>query len=125
MNLSSKTVVLPSIVLLIGTILGTTATDVFAADDPFKNKVKIDTNVDNKNTCDESDNGENLAICKITDNLQTSTFTLQGEKNKVSIDLKGDNHNGCDEKGEGDNISECTITTERSIGPIEILKNVS
>ena len=39
MNLSSRTVLLPSIVLLIGAVCSTAATNAFAADDPFKNKV--------------------------------------------------------------------------------------
>ena len=68
MNLSSRTVLLPSLVLLIGAILGTTATSAFAADDPFKNKVEIDTDVDNKNTCDESGEGFNQGLCVVTDN---------------------------------------------------------
>lgn len=123
MNLSSKTVVLPSIVLLIGTVLGTTATDAFAADDPFKNKVKIDTDMDNKNTCDESNDGTNNAICSIADALHTDPFTVQGEKNKISLDFKGDNHNGCDEKGDGDNSAICDIATDRQIGPISIVKD--
>ena len=85
MNFSSRTVLLPSIVLLIGAVFGTTATNAFAADDPFKNKVAIDTNVDNKNTCDETGEGHNQAVCAITDNLETSTFTMQGEKNKIQL----------------------------------------
>jgi hypothetical protein len=43
MILSSRTILIPSIVLLIGSVIGTTATNAFA-DDPFKNKVNIDTN---------------------------------------------------------------------------------
>lgn len=121
MNLSSRTVLLPSLVLLIGAILGTTATSAFAADDPFKNKVEIDTDVDNKNTCDESGEGFNQGLCVVTDNLETGTFTMQGEKNKISIDVEGENHNDCDEKGDGDNESDCIITSNRGIGEINIL----
>ncbi|HET8847636.1 MAG TPA: hypothetical protein VFM20_02500 [Nitrososphaeraceae archaeon] len=121
MNLSSRTVLLPSIVLLIGAVLGTTATNAFAVDDPFKNKVEIDTDVDNKDTCDESGEGFNQALCVVTDNLETETFTMQGEKNKISIDAEGENHNDCDEKGDGDNESECIITSNRGIGEINIL----
>lgn len=98
MNFSSRTILLPSIVLLIGAVFGTTTTNAFAADDPFKNKVAIDTNVDNKNTCDETGEGHNQAVCAITDNLETSTFTMQGEKNKISINAEGENHNDCDEE---------------------------
>jgi hypothetical protein len=121
MNLSSKTVLLPSIVLLIGAVFGTTATNAFAADDPFKNKVDIDTDVDNKNTCDESGDGFNEAVCAINDNLETHTFTIQGEKNKISIDVEGENRNDCDEKGEGDNESDCAVTSNKEIGEINIL----
>ena len=121
MNLSSRTVLLPSIVLLIGAVFSTTATNAFAADDPFKNKVEIDTDVDNKNTCDETGEGFNQAVCAVTDNLETGTFTMQGEKNKISIDVDGENHNDCDEKGDGDNESVCAYTSNREIGQIYIL----
>ena len=121
MNLSSRTVLLPSIILLIGAVFGTTATNAFAADDPFKNKVEIDTDVDNKNTCDETGEGFNEAVCAVNDNLVTSPFTLQGEKNKISIDVEGENHNDCDEKGDGDNESACAITSNKEIGEINIL----
>ncbi len=121
MNLSSRTVLLPSIVLLIGAVFSTTATNAFAADDPFKNKVEIDTDVDNKKTCDETGEGFNQAVCAVTDNLETGTFTMQGEKNKISIDVEGENHNDCDEKGDGDNESVCAYTSNREIGEINIL----
>src|SRR5688572_13426788 len=121
MNLSSRTVLLPLIVLLIGAVFGTTATSVFAADDPFKNKVEIDTDVDNKSTCDETGVGHNQAVCDVIDNLETSTFTMQGEKNKISIDVEGENRNDCDEKGEGDNQSVCEIISNKEIGEINIL----
>jgi hypothetical protein len=66
MNLSLKAVLIPSIVLLIGTVLGTSATNAFA-DDPFKNKVKIDTEQNNTNSCNESGDGDNNSDCSITD----------------------------------------------------------
>ena len=47
MILSSRTILIPSIVLLIGSVIGTSATNAFA-DDPFKNKVNIDTNTKQK-----------------------------------------------------------------------------
>ena len=122
MNLSSKTVLLPSIVLLIGAVIGTSATNAFADDDPFKNKVEINTDGDNKNTCDESQDGNNNAGCSISDSLKTDTFTIQGEKNKVSLDLKQDNKNDCDESGNGNNNAVCTISTSKNIGPIDIVK---
>jgi len=121
MNLKSRNTLLPSVVLLIGTVFGTTATNAFAEDDPFKNNVQIETDVDNKNTCDETETGVNQALCVVTDNLETGTFTIQGEKNKLSIDVEGENHNDCDEKDDGDNESECIITSNRDIGEIDIL----
>jgi len=124
MNLSSKIVLLPSIVLLIGTVFGTIATNAFAADDPFKNKVEIDTDDENKNSCDETQEGFNTATCVIADNFATDTFTIQGEKNKISLDLKQENQNDCDESGDGNNDSVCTITTNKHIGPIDILEEL-
>ena len=66
------------IVLLIGAVFITTATNAFAADDPSKNKVETDADVDNKNSCDETGEGFNQAVCAVTDNLKTGTFTMQG-----------------------------------------------
>ena len=120
MNLSSKTIIIPSIVLLIGTVLGTSATNAFA-DDPFKNKVKIDTQQDNTNSCDESQLGDNNSDCEIRDTTVTDTFTIEGEKNKVLLDFDEKNINDCDETGDGDNNSVCTITDTKVIGPIDIL----
>ena len=120
MNLSSKAVLIPSIVLLIGTVLGTSATNAFA-DDPFKIKVKIDTQQDNTNSCDESQQGNNNSECEITDTTVTDTFTIEGEKNKILLDFDEKNKNDCDESGNGDNNSFCTITDTKAIGPIDIL----
>lgn len=85
------------IFLLIGVVFNTTTMNAFAIDDPFKNKVEIDTDVDNKNTCDETGEGFIQAVCAVTDNLETGRFTMLGEKNKISIDVEGENHN--DERG--------------------------
>jgi hypothetical protein len=120
MNFSTRTILLSSIVLLVGAIFGTTTTSTYA-DDPFKNKVEIDSDVENENTCDETGDGFNQPVCAEIDNLETSTFTIQGEKNKISIDAAGENHNDCDEKGEGDNESVCAITSNKEIGEINIL----
>ena len=120
MNLNSNTVIIPSIVLLIGTVLGTSATNAFA-DDPFKNKVKIDTQQDNTNSCDESQQGDNNSDCDTTDTTSTQTFTIEGEKNKILLDFDEKNINDCDESGHGDNNVVCTITDTKVIGPIDIL----
>lgn len=75
MNLTSRTVPLPSIVVLIGAVFGTT-TNVFAAEDPFKNRVEIDTDVDNKNTCDETGDGFIQGLCVVTNNFEIGKFTM-------------------------------------------------
>jgi len=62
MNLSSKTVLIPSIVLLIRTVFGTSATNAFA-DDPFKNKVEINDDTKQKNECDNENSGLNSVGC--------------------------------------------------------------
>jgi hypothetical protein len=121
MNLSSKAVLIPSIVLLIGTVLGASTTNAFA-DDPFKNNVQIDTEQDNTNSCDESQEGDNNSQCRITDTLTTDPFTVEGEKNKISLDFDEKNKNDCDESGDGDNNSDCTIDDTKDIGPIDILE---
>lgn len=60
MNLSSRTILIPSIVLLIGSVIGTNA----FADDPFKNKVNIDTDTKQKNDCEGEASATNSAVCK-------------------------------------------------------------
>lgn len=64
-NLGTMTLLLPSIALLIVAVIGAPTTIALAAEDPFKNKVSIEIDEDNKNTCDESDNGNNNAGCII------------------------------------------------------------
>jgi hypothetical protein len=116
MNLSSKTILIPSIVLLIGTVFGTTtATNAFA-DDPFKNNVDIKTH--STNSCDESEAGLNDADCEISKSFTTDTITVNGDQNKVSVDQK--TKNDCDESGDGDNTSFCSITDSIDIGPIDL-----
>jgi hypothetical protein len=117
MNLSSKTVLIPSIVLLIGTVFGTSATNAFA-DDPFKNRVEIEVG-DNTNSCDEKDDGNNNAFCKVTDQTTTSGVSVEGEKNKVKLET-GDNKNDCDESGDGNNNADCESDSTKNIGPIII-----
>jgi len=70
-----------TIVLLIGTVFGTSATNAFA-DDPFKNKVNIETDIDNTNSCNETGSGDNNPFCKVYDHLTTDTFTIQGKRTK-------------------------------------------
>ena len=63
MNLSSRTILIPSIVLLIGSVIGTSATNAFA-DDPFKNNVNIDTDTKQKNDCEGEASAINSVVCK-------------------------------------------------------------
>lgn len=64
MNLSSKTILIRSIVLLIGSVIVSSATHAFA-DDPFKNKVNIDTDAkQKKNDCDTDASATNSVVCK-------------------------------------------------------------
>ena len=100
MNLDSKMLLVLSIVLIIGAVIGASVAKVFA-DDPFKNKISIETDEENKNTCDESNSGNNNADCIIADSLSTDEFTAPGEKNKISLDFENMNKNDCDEKGDG------------------------
>jgi hypothetical protein len=53
MNLDSKTLLVPSIVLIIGAVIGASAASVFA-DDPFKSKLSPDLKQDNKSDCNDS-----------------------------------------------------------------------
>jgi hypothetical protein len=53
MNFDSKTLLISSIVLIIGAVIGTSAASVFA-DDPFKGKSSLEQKEDNKNDCNDS-----------------------------------------------------------------------
>ena len=86
MNLSSRTILIPSIVLLIGSVIGTSATNAFAYD-PFKNKVNIDTDTKQKNDCDTDASGTSSEGCLASDKTTTDTIVVQGEKNKVDLTL--------------------------------------
>jgi hypothetical protein len=64
MNLDSKTLLVPSIVLIIGAVIGASAASVFA-DDPFKSKVSLDLKEDNKSDCKDSVDGGMDGSCQI------------------------------------------------------------
>lgn len=53
MNFDSKTLLISSIVLIIGAVIGASAASVFA-DDPFKGKSSLEQKGDNKNDCNDS-----------------------------------------------------------------------
>jgi hypothetical protein len=64
MNLDSKTLLVPSIVLIIGAVIGASAASVFA-DDPFKSKVLLDLKENNKSDCNGSVDGGMDGSCLI------------------------------------------------------------
>ena len=64
MNLDSKTLLVPSIVFIIGAVIGASAASVFA-DDPFKSKVSLDLKEDNKSDCKDSVDGGMDGSCQI------------------------------------------------------------
>ena len=124
MNLGIMTILLPSIALLLATVFIAPATTALAADDPFKNKISIETDEENKNTCDESNSGNNNADCIIADSLSTDEFTAPSEKNKISLDFENMNKNDCDEKGDGNNNADCLIALAKIIGPISVQEDL-
>ena len=70
-NLSPRTILIPSIVLLIGSVIGTSATNSFT-DDPFKNKVNIETDTKQKNNCDTGASGTSSEGCLASDKAATA-----------------------------------------------------
>ena len=119
MNLSSRTIVIPSIVLLIGSVIGTSATHAFA-DDPFKNKVNIDTDTKQKNDCDTDASGTSSEGCLASDKTTTDTINVQGEKNKVDLDFDAKQKNDCEGKASATNSVVCKTLVDRDIGEINI-----
>jgi hypothetical protein len=119
MNLTSKTILLPSIVLLIGSVIGTSATTAFA-DDPFKNKVEIDDNIKQKNDCNVDTSGPGSLGCAADEKTTTSTINVQGEKNKVDLDLDTKQKNDCKGEASGSNTIVCETSATHDIGEINI-----
>jgi hypothetical protein len=64
MNFDSKNLLISSIVLIIGAVIGASAASVFA-DDPFKGKSSLDLKEDDKNDCNESGHGDTDGSCHI------------------------------------------------------------
>jgi hypothetical protein len=124
MNLSSKTVLIPSIALLIGTVFGTGATNAFA-DDPFKNKVEIEDDTKQKNDCDVDATGGSSLGCSASVSLTTQQINVQGEKNKVDLDFKTKQKNDCDGEASGGNSEVCDAFVNRNIGNINIFPSQS
>ena len=120
MNLSSKTILIPSIVLLIGSVIGSSATHAFA-DDPFKNKVNIDTDAkQKKNDCDTDASGTSSEGCLASDKTTTDTINVQGEKNKVDLDFDAKEKNDCEGEASATNSVVCKALVDRDMGEINI-----
>jgi len=64
MNFDSKTLLISSIVLIIGAVIGASEASVFA-DDPFKGKSSIEQKEDNKNDCNDSRTAGTDGSCSI------------------------------------------------------------
>lgn len=64
MNFDSKTLLISSIVLIIGAVIGASAASVFA-DDPFKDKSSIEQKEDNKDDCNGSRTAGKDGSCSI------------------------------------------------------------
>jgi hypothetical protein len=78
MNLDSKTLLVPSIVLIIGAVIGASAASVFA-DDPFKSKVSPDLKEENKNDCNDSGDGNMDGSCQIGKSHDIDVLKLNGK----------------------------------------------
>jgi hypothetical protein len=119
MNPVSKTITIPSI-LLIGTVIAMSTTNVFA-DDPSKNKVKIDIDAQQKNECDDTHaSGTDSQGCLATEVTDTNTINVQGEKNKVDIDVDTKQKNECDGTTTGTSSRVCDTFARHDIGVINI-----
>jgi len=119
MNLDSKTILIPSIVLLIGWVICTSATHAFA-DDPFKNKVNIDTDAKHKNDCDTDASGTSSEGGLASDKTTTDTVNIQGGKNKVDLDFEAKQKNDCEGEVSATNSVVWKALVDRDIGEINI-----
>ena len=120
MNLSPKSMLIPSIVLLIGTIVGVSVPSAFA-DDPFKNKVNIDDSIKQKNDCDVDASGTGSDACFAAVETHTDTINVQGEKNKVDLDFDSKQNNECEGEASAINSVICGTFVTHDIGEINIL----
>jgi len=120
MNLSSRTILLPSIALLIGAVLSTTSATTAYADDPFDNEINRDIDVKHTNSCDESGNGNNNADCEFNDSNNVGQINVEGEENEVNSDVDLKHKNDCDESGDGDNNAFCHDNSSTDIDDINI-----
>jgi hypothetical protein len=64
MKFDSKTLLISSLFLIIGAVIGASVASVFA-DDPFKNKSSPEPAEDKKNNCNDSAKGDTDGSCQI------------------------------------------------------------
>ncbi len=119
MILNSKTILIPSIVLLIGTVFGTSAMNAFA-DDPFKNKVEIDIDTKQKNDCNVHASGIGSDACFAAEETHTDAINVDGEKNKVGLDFDTQQKNDCEGLASALNSVICGTFATHDIGKINI-----
>lgn len=100
-------------------IIGTSATHAFA-DDPFKNKVNIDTDAKQKNDCETDSSGTSSEGCLASDKTTTDTINVQGEKNKVDLDFDAKEKIDCEGEASATNSVVCKALVYRNIGEINI-----
>jgi hypothetical protein len=75
MNLDSNTILVPSIVLIIGAVIGASVASVLA-DDPFKSKSSLDLKEENRNDCNDSGNGGMEGSCQIEGSDEVDIFKI-------------------------------------------------
>ena len=105
---------------MIGSVIGSSSTHAFA-DDPFKNKVNIDTDAkQKKNDCDTDVSGTSSEGCLASDKTTTDTISVLGEKNKVDIDFDAKQKNDCVGKASATNSVVCKALVDQDMGEINI-----
>ena len=104
---------------MIGSVIGSSSTHAFA-DDPFKNKVNIDTDAkQKKNDCDTDVSGTSSEGCLASDKT-TYTINVQGQKNKVDPDFDAKQKNDCEGEASATNSIVCKALADRDMGEINI-----
>src|SRR6187200_2498604 len=101
-----------------GSVIGSNSTHAFA-NEPFKNKVNIDTDAkQKKNDCDTDVSGTSSEGCLASDKKTTHTINVQGEKNKVDLDFDAKQKNDCVGKASATNSVVCKALVDQDMGEI-------
>jgi hypothetical protein len=91
------------------------------------NNAKVIQTVDQQNKCDESDSGDNNAVCVnfasngVDSITQTNTASGDGifdQGNNANVVQTAKQQNNCSQSGPGDNNAFCENTATNTIGPI-------